>query len=59
MNWQLFGFFIWVIGFLYSIIRIEGYFIYKSIEKFKELKEIYGDLQINKKELNNYINRKD
>jgi len=57
IEWQIFCLLLWTLGFLYLVIRIEGYFIYKSIERFKELKQAYDALQASKKELKNTLDK--
>jgi len=47
----------WTIGFIWLAIRIEIYFLYKSINAFKELKEARNKLQESKQELLNIIER--
>lgn len=52
---ELFWLILWTLGFIWLIIRIEGFFIYKSIEKFKELHKAYMNLKESKKELKKYL----
>lgn len=52
---ELFWLILWTLGFIYLVIRIEGFFIYKSIERFKELYETYKDLKERKKELEKFL----
>jgi hypothetical protein len=47
-----------VIGFLICFIKIELYFIYKSREKFRELKEAYKDLKKSEQNLHNLFKDK-
>jgi hypothetical protein len=47
---QLFWLILWTLGFIYLVIRGEVYFLYKSIQRFKELHKAYMDLKESKKE---------
>lgn len=44
-----------VVGFLIGVYKIEIYLIHKSIERFRELKKAYIDLEKSKKDLYNLL----
>jgi len=44
-----------IIGLIWAFIRIELYFIYKSRESFRELKEAYKDLKKSKDDLEEFL----
>jgi flagellar biogenesis protein FliO len=48
-----------VIIFILAFIKIEIYFIYKSREKFEELKKAYIDLKNIREDLHNLLKDKD
>ena len=48
-----------VIGFLIGVYKIEIYLIHKSMERFRELKKAYIDLEKTKKELYNLLKSKE
>jgi len=54
---KLFFFLAWVLGFVYLVIRIEGYFIYKSIQAWKDLKAARDRMNDSKKELEEYLTK--
>ena len=48
-----------VIGFLIGVYKIEIYLIHKSMERFRELRRLYIDLEKTKKELYNLLKSKE
>ena len=49
---------IWTILFLIAVVKIELYFLYKSREKFLELKKVYKELKKSKEDLYNLLKDK-
>jgi len=48
-----------IIGLIWAFIRVEIYFIYKSRESFRELKQAYKDLKKSKQDLKEFLKDKE